>query len=262
MKIAIPTSRSKIQFYINQAYVEYVTGAGAGYDPILVHDQNDAVQIADICEGLILPGGIDIDPVFYGESNFSSYGVEPEKDDFERRLMYAFINQHKPIFGICRGAQLIAREYLRNVPAAEDRLYFAQHVSDHSLAKDLNVRRDIRTHEIRADRNTLYSEEHNQYQSMFVNSMHHQCLCLLQEKPKKGKPSYVNPIVEDLKVLAFTSYGMPKKENTLVIEAFSIEGWVDSDILAVQWHPEELKDYALLTNFFGEANENNVEEAE
>ena len=259
MKLAIPTSRSKTQFYINQAYVDYISGAG--YIPILTHDLNDAVQIASLCEGLVLPGGIDIDPVFYGESNFSSYAVEPEKDDFERRLMYAFISQGKPIFGICRGAQLIAREYLRNKPESRNRLFFAQHIDDHSLAKDLAVRRDIRTHEVKADRNTLYGEEHNQYQLMFVNSMHHQCLCMLPEKVKKGnKSGYMNPIVDNMMVLAFTSYGLKKKDG-LVVEAFNIEGWVESDILAVQWHPEELKDYKLLTNFFGEINEENVEGA-
>ena len=259
MRLAIPTSRSKMQFYINQAYVEYVLEAG--YDPILINDRNDAIQMANMCDGLVLPGGIDIDPVFYGESNYSSYGVEPEKDDFERRLFYAFTSQHKPIFGICRGAQLIAREYLHNNPEAGVRLYFSQHINDHSLSKDLNVRRDIPTHEIRADRNSLYGELHTQYQAMFVNSMHHQCLCLLPEG-KKGKKAtgYVNPIVENLRVLAFTSYGLSKKDEGLVVEAFNVEGWFQSNILAVQWHPEELKDYGLLTNFFGGVNEEAVEE--
>lgn len=257
MKIAIPTSRSKIQLFINQSYVEYVSEAG--YNPILIHDLNDAIQAAEMCDGLLLPGGIDIDPVFYGESNYSSFNVEPEKDDFERRLFYAFADQNKPVMGICRGAQLIAREYLRNNPGSGSRLYFAQHISDHSLAKSLEVRRDIRTHEVRANRNTLYGEEHDKYQPMFVNSMHHQCLCLLPDKAK-GKDGYINPVVDGLVVLAFTSHGLSKKDRGLIIEAFTIDGWVQSHVLAVQWHPEELKDYELLTTFFGVTNEEAIGE--
>jgi putative glutamine amidotransferase len=250
MLIAIPTSMSKTQYYLNQAYVDYVEGAG--FEPMMVTPKNDILEMAQRCHGLLLPGGIDIDPIFYGEDNYNSMSVCPVKDDFERQMLFAFIELGKPIFGICRGAQLIAREYLLRVEVAHERLEFVQHMRHHSLASELGIARDIRAHGVFVDRNALYGENNDKYINTFVNSMHHQCLFLHPPEEQKGKKKKRPPtlIVEGLRVLGYTRYGMEDKEKGHIVEAFDIIGWVESPIVAVQWHPEELKDYAILQNFF------------
>ncbi len=249
MRIGLPTSAGKTRYYINQAYVDYVEGAG--YEPVLITPKNNILEMAEMCHGLILPGGIDIDPTFYGEENYSSMSVDPVKDDFERQILFAFIELNKPIFGICRGLQLIAMEFLLRVPAAQNRLEFVQHIRHHALATELAIGRDIRSHGVFVDANVLYGADHNKYQKVFTNSMHHQCLFLYDLPKEKGKKKpAISLMVAGLRTLGYTRYGMEDKEKGYIVEAFDITGWVESPILAVQWHPEELKDYALIQSFF------------
>lgn len=251
MRIAIPTGTGKTKYYINQAYVDYVEGAG--YEPVLITPKNDILKMAEWSHGLLLPGGIDIDPIFYGEDNFESISVDPAKDDFERQVFFAFIELRKPVFGICRGLQLIAREYLLRVHSAHERLEFVQHIRHHALAAELSLGRDVRSHSVFVDKNVLYGEDNPNYLRVFVNSMHHQCLFLNPLPKPKGKKRPPNElVVAGLRVLGYTRYGMEDKEKGHIVEAFDIDGWVQSPIAAVQWHPEELEDYALIQNFFSQ----------
>ncbi len=87
MRIAIPLGPDDTQFKLNIAYTDYI--AGAGYEPMTAIPHNDAMQMADFCDGLLLPGGKDIDPIFYGESNWGSFWADSAKDDFERIRRYA-----------------------------------------------------------------------------------------------------------------------------------------------------------------------------
>jgi gamma-glutamyl-gamma-aminobutyrate hydrolase PuuD len=256
MLIALPTSSSKTQYYINQAYVDYVKEAG--FTPLMVTPHNDPTEVANICDGIILPGGIDIDPIYYNEDNWSSYSVDPEKDAFERAMFWAFGQVGKPIFGICRGFQLIIREYMLAKTKATKRLEFLQHINRHSLATDLSISRSLPAHRVSADRNVLYGEEHKMYQKMFVNSMHHQCLILshhTSQKPKRPLSTF------NFTALAYTTYGRPSKEKDYnIVEAFELTSgpdWMEtgSRVLAVQWHPEEMKDYALIQTFFNQDQE-------
>lgn len=259
MLLALPTSTSKNRYYLNQAYVDYVKEAG--FTPFMVNPHNNPAEMADFCDGLVLPGGIDIDPVYYDEDNWSSYSVDPEKDAIERTLFWAFAHAGKPIFGICRGFQLIIREYLHVKEKAAKRLKFLQHIDHHSLASDLNIDRTTRVHRVSADCNVLYGENYKMYQRIYVNSMHHQCLILHHNKSQKSK----QPLCSyDFTALAYTTYGRPSKDKDYdIIEAFGLTAapdWLDTDsrIIAVQWHPEELRDHALLQTFF---NHNQEQEA-
>ena len=227
MLIAIPTSVSKTQYYINQAYYDYVKGAGM--EPILVAQGANLETIADLCDGLLLPGGIDIDPTFYDETNVASYSVDPAKDEFERDALYYFLKANKPIFGICRGFQLIAREYLRANPDEEGWLEYYQHLGSHSLVEGLNIPRGAFSHRVYYWPDLYGQKRKGKRKVMFVNSMHHQALLTLD---KEG------PEDADLKVLAVTTEGITKKMgNSYVIEAFRIDN-EHSRIQAVQWHPE------------------------
>jgi len=251
MLICVPTSKSKTQYFLNQAYADYVLEAG--YMPILFAEGSDPLRAAQICDGLLLPGGIDIDPTFYEEDNVHSLGVDPAKDDYERALLHAFITVGKPIFGICRGFQLIVREYKRlfkDKLLAGNSVYY-QHINDHSLVSSLDIPRFALSHSVFADRNYLYNEENSVYKRMFVNSMHHQALLL---KPFAKK---VTRNLGGIVVVATAAYGLEDSktmEHYRVAEAIMVRGWGESRIMAVQWHPEELKDIPLLKTFFDNQN--------
>ena len=55
LKIGIPVSKSKTQYYLNQAYIDYVVEAG--FIPVAFYPGHDPKAFAVECDGLILPGG-------------------------------------------------------------------------------------------------------------------------------------------------------------------------------------------------------------
>lgn len=62
---------------------------------------------AEECDGLLLPGGGDLEPWRYGQSNTASRGLEPERDRAELALLDRFTAAGRPVLGICRGLQTI-----------------------------------------------------------------------------------------------------------------------------------------------------------
>ena len=67
-----------------------------------------AEEMADLCDGLLLTGGADMDTELYGETPLNdSVKPLPERTAFEKPLFEAFLKRGKPILGICRGSQLI-----------------------------------------------------------------------------------------------------------------------------------------------------------
>lgn len=253
MQIAITAGTSgpgKTQYFINQAYINYLKDSG--YSPLLLVPGSDIEFAANNTAGLLLPGGIDIDPIFYGEDNIGSFSVDPERDDFERQVFYAFGNIGKPIFGICRGFQLIAREFMRTFQEESKYLDFYQHVSNHNPTNDYSLARTYPSHSVNAFTQELYENGKHGFNRIFVNSMHHQGL-IVAPQDKKDKFSLNHGF---LQIMAYTNFGIGTKIKGALVEAFKINNWFDNKILAVQWHPEELKDVNLLRSFFGGNNVN------
>jgi gamma-glutamyl-gamma-aminobutyrate hydrolase PuuD len=258
MKIAIPLGPEDTQFKLNKAYIEYIDQAG--YEPIPAVPQNVALELAKSCDGLLLPGGKDIDPIYYDESNWGSFWADSEKDDFERQLLWAFINYSKPVFGICRGFQLIAREYLKHMasekvtPASDetvaDRLIFGQDIGAHDGPSGFHLLRSRPHHYVLAREDLLYGSENKAIQQLPVNSMHHQYLHANVESETLARTNKVTP---HMRATAWTIRGLDTDETGVVCEGFILKGWVDSRIAGVQWHPEELRDYSLLHGFFGKS---------
>lgn len=255
MKIGITVSESKTQYYINQAYINYMHEAGMETIPITRN--NNIKTIVNMLDGLVLPGGIDLDPIYYGEDNFSSYGSNPEKDEFERSVFHAFREEGKPIFGICRGFQLIIREYLLSDSLLTKFLHFSSEISNHNQVNDQQLERGTYQHYVDFIPSLLYgkSEETvpvipaNSIHSMPVNSMHHQGLIA-----DFGRKNVIG--TKGFKMAAWTKRGLKiknkkgiKESTTSICEAFKIINWI-APILAVQWHPEELMDVELVQRFF------------
>lgn len=67
---------------------------------------NEAPDISDY-SALLLCGGGDIAPEYYGQINNGSYDIDRKRDLAEFRLIEKFVSANKPIFGICRGHQVI-----------------------------------------------------------------------------------------------------------------------------------------------------------
>lgn len=61
----------------------------------------------DSYDALLLCGGGDILPSYFGQEDQGSYDFEPERDRVELELTAHYIRAEKPILGICRGHQLI-----------------------------------------------------------------------------------------------------------------------------------------------------------
>jgi putative glutamine amidotransferase len=256
MKICLPVSTSNTQYYINQAYVDYLVESG--FTPFLLTPGQDPEKVARECDGLLLPGGGDLDPIYYGNDNFTSYKVDPEKDEFERAALYSFIGEKKPIFGICRGFQLLINEYLEENSQLYELVDFWTHVSKHNQQNEQQLSRQICQHYVKYFPARLYGAKRKKSEYMPVNSMHHQCLVFDFGKEKISKQ------IGGFKIAAWTDRGLPeskdKQANPQICEAFQIMNW-GGPILAVQWHPEELRDYALIQNFFLPENEEAPAEA-
>ena len=60
-----------------------------------------------LCDGLVLCGGGDIDPVYYGKVSCGSNPPDKERDKSEFFLFEHYYALKKPVFGICRGMQVV-----------------------------------------------------------------------------------------------------------------------------------------------------------
>ena len=251
--IGIPVSTSKTQYYINFAYADYISEAGL--IPIFITPSMDIEAVMPILSGIVLPGGIDIDPIYYGDDNYSSMGSDPEKDEFERQLFYAALKRNLPVFGICRGLQLIVNEYLLNNAWSLQLLDFYTHINEHNQVNDQQLERGNRQHFVNYFHNLLYSTDQKDTEKvrMAVNSMHHQCLVLAKKNAEAlSKQGFV--------VSAWTTRGAEKVSNKkedkeyVVCEGIAVRNFnnefKNTKIMAVQWHPEELGDVDLIKNFF------------
>jgi len=164
---------------------------------------------ADRLDGLILHGGADVCPETYGETPLKpEWNGDRIRDVYEIALVEAFRKRQKPVFGICRGLQLL------NV-ALGGTLY--QDIA--TQVTGLRVHRDPVTYDQNFHDVDLLPGSH--LASLYpgigrtrINSVHHQAV----------------------KVLAPGMVVEARSEEDGVIEAIRLPG--PSYVAAVQWHPE------------------------
>ncbi len=176
----------------------------AGLEPIDLHQPDRA--LAD-CRGLVLTGGVDIDPGLYGESRHERVRrTDPARDEFELGLLKEALAADLPVLAICRGHQLL------NVALGGALL---QHIEGGAHAADYRTEGfPSRSHEVEVTRGSRLAAWLG-VESLIVNSRHHQAVT-----PDR--------LAEGARAPAVSPDGL--------IEAIEAPGrtWV----VGVQWHPE------------------------
>ena len=92
---------------------EYGQGVmAAGGQPIFLDSSINPQVAAELCDGIIISGGEDIDPALYGQEQLVPHKIEPsERTEWEHRLIDACDDAGRPILGICYGSQLLNLHY-------------------------------------------------------------------------------------------------------------------------------------------------------
>ncbi|PKL35557.1 MAG: hypothetical protein CVV44_22415 [Spirochaetae bacterium HGW-Spirochaetae-1] len=94
---------------INEQYKTALQKYGAGIIMISVNDTDeDAGRKLSLCNGILIPGGYDIDPSRYGEKHDTRLeAVDTALDSLEFRVLAYARKMNIPVLGICRGEQMI-----------------------------------------------------------------------------------------------------------------------------------------------------------
>ena len=215
----------KAQLYIRENYLSSLLDAGML--PMVLPETNDPVIISeylDSLDGILLSGGGDVDPQIYGEERIPACGEpDAERDSFERLLTKEALKRGVPVFGICRGCQLLAvvlgssliqdietqcgiPEGVHRQQPPYDNACHAVHLTQGGMFERITGKRTLQT-----------------------NSSHHQA---------------VKELGSGLKLEAVSEDG--------IIEGFSCDGL---NAFAVQFHPEHMaykdKDAAAFFHEFG-----------
>ena len=97
------------QLFVRENYLQSVIDAG-GLPFLLPQTGDEALANAmlDRMDGLLLCGGGDVDPARYGEETLPECGeADAQRDCFELLITRLALERGMPIFGICRGIQLL-----------------------------------------------------------------------------------------------------------------------------------------------------------
>jgi putative glutamine amidotransferase len=163
----------------------------------------------DALDGLLLQGGADMSPKSYGEQPINpAWAGDEVRDAYEIELFHEFVSQGKPVFGICRGHQVI------NV-ALGGTLYqdIATQCGVACSHRD-EAKYDQNFHDMRILAGSWLARLYPGVESARINTIHHQAI--------KG-------LGEGLVVEAMS-------EPDGMVEAVRWEG--HSFVVGVQWHPE------------------------
>jgi putative glutamine amidotransferase len=205
---ALPAS-----WVMSQRYFHVVTSArGVPWMIPLLHDDLDTLRaIYDRLDGLLIPGGVDMNPATFGEAVRAECGqIDPPRDVVELALARWAIEDHKPILGLCRGLQVV------NV-ALGGSLY--QDLGSqkpgpikHDCFPSASYQRDYLAHDVALAEGSRLRAAFER-PAVAVNSMHHQGI-------KDLAPSLVASAVAPDGLIE------------------GIESGNGHFLVAVQWHPE------------------------
>jgi putative glutamine amidotransferase len=225
--------------FLEQSVAHWIIGGGAlpvmvpaaDADSLVHKSEIKLAHFAEALDALVLQGGNDISPESYGETPLHpDWGGDRVRDRYEMALARAFIAQGKPVFGICRGFQLL------NV------MHGGTLLQDISMQRpDAASHRDVprferHFHDIDVMPGTRLARLYPQVGRARVNSIHHQG---------------IKDLADGFEVEARSS-------DDGLIEAIRRSG--PGYVAAVQWHPEfhsaehgSFDDSAMLHDFLSAA---------
>lgn len=96
------------RFHLPREYVDAVRRAG-GIPLLLPPGEAHAHEALARIDGLVLTGGGDVDPAYYGDAlrHAELYGVDRERDELELELVREARRSERPLLAICRGCQVV-----------------------------------------------------------------------------------------------------------------------------------------------------------
>ncbi len=210
---------------LSRKYTQAIIQAGG--IPLILPANLPTSQLASLLprlDGILFSGGDDVNPRLYGEDQLpETKKVLDERDEIESVLLKSCLEQGKPVFGICRGLQLI------NVVLGGS-LY--QHIQDqfpgaiqHDRHDDM---REKRHHSVTVTPNSLLARSTGltSFTSIQVNTLHHQGIRNLAKGLNIGAKCSEDGLIE------------------------AVEMTDQPFFLAVQWHPEELTEYPEQRSLF------------
>lgn len=218
--IAVPTrsiSESEIDPCMNGAFTTYLEAiAQAGGIPLMIPltcGDEVAHEIFSRCHGLLLCGGEDVDPALYGEDADPKLGVTaPARDRMEMLLIERARTRRIPIWGICRGIQILnvacGGTLIQDI--SDDQTTGVQHRDREDSGSWFAMR-----HQLRFETECRLSKILG-VRELKVNSLHHQA---------------VKAVGTGLTVVGRSEDG--------IVEA--LESADDHWVVAVQCHPEALQ---------------------
>jgi putative glutamine amidotransferase len=86
-------------------YLESVRRAGG--EPVELSNDDDPPLVLKRLDGVLLTGGLDVDPSLYGEAPHPTTEIAPERDRFEVPLAREAVKRGVPLLAICRGVQVL-----------------------------------------------------------------------------------------------------------------------------------------------------------
>lgn len=221
--VSLEEGRDTRQTYRNaiEEHGGQVVVLGQTHTPTLVAERFDSL------DGVLLPGGIDVDPVFYGEARDPLLEeTDAALDQFEFRVLDHARRNRLPVMGICRGHQLLNVYYggslIQDIPSQHKGAVTVAHRATPKVNHFVTIEANSILHSLlRVER-------------LEVNTSHHQA---------------VKRLADGFIITARSEDG--------IVEAMERTG--DVFILGVQFHPERMvkgepRMKALFTRFIEAAN--------
>lgn len=204
IRIGIPVRTLNGRYVVNMDYVEALAKAKA--EVVVILPSSDLHELMPTLDGILIPGGGDVDPSLYQETDVLCGGIDVATDTLDQAVIMTAMKQDKEILGICRGLQILnvvlGGSLIQDLPSERPSAI------DHSFSE---------THHAKTRGHLIHVVPNSRLASILpspieVNSYHHQA---------------IKKLADGLSVSALSEDG--------IIEA--VEG---PQIMAVQWHPERM----------------------
>jgi putative glutamine amidotransferase len=179
----------------------------------------------DVCDGILLGGGRDIDPSRYGQTPHEKLApTDPRRDEFELELVERALDQGLPILGMCRGIQML------NVALGGTLVQDVSLVDEwtgHPTDPGWKIWREVQQASLDGEEEVPAHPRHTI--TIEPDSRLHRALGVTEVEVDSFHHQAIDRVAADLRVVARAPDG--------VVEAVELDG--EPYVLAVQWELQE-----------------------